>query len=109
MDKVSVLLKAFVVGSGVLLIVGTIALAVMIVLRMGGGVEDAGDTQAPTTAPAIAEITLPPGARVDQLVPDGDRLLLLGRGADGRQFVAVVDPGTGTLRQLLHLVPREAP
>lgn len=106
MDKVSVPLKAFVIGSGVILVVGTIVLAVLIGLRMTAG----GNERARVDAgPAIAEIALPAGARVEQVVPDQERLLLLGVGRDGRQFLAVVDPSAGVLRQLFHLVPEATP
>jgi hypothetical protein len=105
-DKVSVLLKMFVVGSGVILIAGTIALAVMIGLRMTAG---EGEAVIAGTDPTVAEIALPSGARIAQVVPDRDRLLLLGTDGDGRQFVAIVDPTDGELRRLFHLVPDAAP
>lgn len=105
-DRVSVLLKVFVVGSGVLLIVGAITLAVMIGLRMTAS---EGEAVVAGPGPAVAEIALPAGARVEQVVPDRERLLLLGTGSDGRQFVAIVDPADGALRRLFHLTPDAAP
>lgn len=98
------LLKAFVIASGVVLVVGTIVLAALIIARaVGGGTEIAGDA----APPAITDLQLPAGAQIEQVVPDGDRILLLGVGPAGGQFLAVVDPETGERLRLIRF--RTAP
>lgn len=100
MDKVPGLLKAFVVGSGVLVLGGTVLLVVLLISRAA----DRGEDAAPPGRPA--ELVLPPGSTIEQLVPDGrDRVLLLGTDAEGRQFIAVIDPATGERLSLVHIVP----
>jgi hypothetical protein len=96
-DSVSSLLKAFVIAGGIALVIGTILLVVLIVLRTGGD-----DPIAPR-APQV--LKLPAGARIEQVVVDGRRLVLLGVDAAGAQFLAVVDPVTGERLSLLHLQP----
>ena len=44
---------------------------------------------------------LPAGARIEQVVPGGGCLILLGVDGAGRQFVALVDPFTGERISLL--------
>lgn len=98
------LLKAFVIGSGVVLVVGTIMLAAVIITRAISGSEDPEGAQA---IPAAVELELPAGARVEQVIPDDDRVLLLGSQAGGRQFLAVIDPETGERLRLIRF--RTAP
>jgi Family of unknown function (DUF6476) len=95
-DHVSSLLKAFVIAGGLALVIGTVLLVVLIVLRAGG---DPIASQAPQT------LRLPAGARIEQVVVDGRRLVLLGVDAAGVQFLAVVDPVTGERLSLLQVRP----
>jgi hypothetical protein len=110
-DNIPKLLKAFVIGGGIALIAGTALLIALIVLRASGG-------SGPEPATAAAErcaggsasaqplaVALPAGAHVEQIVPDGNCLLLLGVDGEGRQFVALVDPLTGQRISLLLLGP----
>ncbi len=52
-------------------------------------------------------VPLPAGARIEQVVPTGACLLLLGVDGGGRQFVALVDPFTGRRISLLLLRPEQ--
>lgn len=99
MDKTSSVLKFFVIAAGTVLIAGTILLVVLIALRAGG-------KGAPTAQPAPQDLMLPAGARIEQVVVDGERLVLLGTDGAGAQFVAVVDAATGERLSLLR-VPGE--
>jgi hypothetical protein len=96
-DNVSSLLKAFVIGAGIVLVAGTIFLVVLIASRAGD--------DAPVTRQAAQALRLPAGARIEQVVIDGRRLVLLGVDATGTQFVAVVDPATGERLSLLRVQP----
>lgn len=97
MDNVSSLLKAFVIVGGLALVIGTILLVVLIALRAGA--DD------PIALPAPQALKLPAGARIDQVVVDGRRLVLLGVDGAGVQFLAVVDPVTGERLSLLRVQP----
>ena len=101
MDNISSVLKAFVIAGGIALVAGTILLVVLIVLRAGDRVTIV--QQAPQV------LRLPAGARIEQVVVDGRRLILLGLDAAGAQFLAVVDPITGERLSLLRVQPEEAP
>jgi hypothetical protein len=96
-DNIPSVLKAFVIAGGIALVAGTILLAVLIALRAGAG--DPPVQQAPQA------LLLPAGARIEQVVVDGRRLVLLGTDAAGAQFLAVVDPVTGKRLSLLHVRP----
>lgn len=100
MEKVSGVLKAFVIGAGIVLFAGTILLVTLIVLRITGGREVA----LPPAAQAV-DLQLPAGARIEQVVPDGVRVLLLGTDRTGAQFLAVVDPATGERLMLVRVRP----
>lgn len=95
-------LKAFVILGGIALLVGVIMLAVMIMLRASG--DPSGEVAAPA---APVDLALPAGARVDQVVADGKRLVLIGEDRNGQQFIAVVDALTGARQSLIHLTPAE--
>jgi hypothetical protein len=99
MDTVTTALKAFVVAGGILLLAGTALLVIMLYQR-------AGADRAPPPAPTeVTPIALPAGARIEQVIPDGRRgVILLAVDPDGRQYLAVVDPLTG---ERLSLVPVE--
>jgi hypothetical protein len=96
-DNIPSILKAFVIAGGVALVAGTILLAVLIVTRVRD--EGAVVRRAPQALP------LPAGARVEQVVVDGRRLILLGTDRAGAQFLAVVDPVTGERLSLLRVRP----
>jgi hypothetical protein len=100
-DNVSSLLKAFVIGGGILLVAGTILLVVLIALRAGQDPEPVGSARAVADGPV--ELALPSGARIVQMSTDGDRLLLLAEDEAGRQFLAVVDALTGERLSLIRV------
>lgn len=102
-NNVPGLLKAFVIFSGVALLIGAIALAVMIMLRAAG---DQAPSQVTATAGPV-DLELPAGVSIGQVVVDGKRLVLLGEGRDGRQYIAVVDADTGVRKTLIRLMPEE--
>jgi hypothetical protein len=96
-DNIPSILKAFVIAGGIVLVAGTILLAILIVARAR---DDAGFVQRAPQA-----LHLPAGARIEQVVVDGRRLVLLGTDGAGAQFLAVVDPTTGERLSLLHIRP----
>jgi hypothetical protein len=96
-DNIPRLLKAFVIAGGVGLVGGTVLLVTLLVLRATGGGPGAVDPQ--------ASLALPPGGRIEQVVADGERWLLLGSDARGQQFLAVVDARSGRRLSLLWLQP----
>ena len=97
MDNIPTVLKAFVIGGGIVLVAGTILLAVLIAMRAGEG--------DPVVQQAPQALLLPAGARIEQVVVDGRRLVLLGTDQAGEQFLAVVDPITGERLSLLRVHP----
>jgi hypothetical protein len=96
-DNIPSALKVFVITGGIVLVAGTILLAVLIALRAGA------DDQIVQQTPQA--LLLPAGARIEQVVVDGRRLVLLGSDETGGQFVAVVDPVTGERLSLLRVRP----
>jgi hypothetical protein len=120
-DNIVRALKVFVLAGGVVLLAGTLLLVALIVLR------GTGDPADPPATPALAEVDppgplcelalpapgealgvpLPVGARIEQVVPAGGCLILLGVDGDSRQFVALVDPYTGARLSLLLMNPAE--
>lgn len=103
MANVPGLLKAFVILGGMALLAGIIMLAVMIMMRAGSG--DAPDRVAAPAAPV--DLALPAGLRINQVVADGKRLVLLGEDREGRQYLAVVDALSGERQSLIRLAPAE--
>ena len=97
MDNIPSVLKAFVIAGGIALVAGTILLAVLILARAR---DDLGLVQR-----APQDLHLPAGARIEQVVVDGRRLVLLGTDGAGAQFLAVVDPATGERLSLLRIRP----
>ena len=97
MDNIPSILKAFVIAGGMALVAGTILLAVLIVTRARD--DGAIVPRDPQT------LRLPAGARIDQVVVDGRRLVVLGTDGAGAQFLAVVDPATGERLSLLRVQP----
>ena len=104
-DTVPGPLKAVVVGGGVVLVIGTIVLVVLLVLRATGGA--IGDGEPVRRALMPQELLLPAGARIQQVVPDGRRVILLGIDGAGAQFLAVVDPASGERLSLIRIRPEE--
>jgi hypothetical protein len=100
-NNIPTVLKAFVIGGGVLLVAGTVLLVALLVLR---AVDDP-PADSPQSGPLLLE--LPAGVRVEQIVPNGRRLILLGVDGAGQQFLAVVDPLTGERLSLLQIRPQE--
>jgi Family of unknown function (DUF6476) len=96
-DNIPSVLKAFVIAGGIVLVAGTILLAVLIVMRAGA--------DPPVVQPAPQALLLPAGARIEQVVVDGRRLVVLGTDQGGQQFLAVVDPVTGERLSLLRVRP----
>jgi hypothetical protein len=107
-EQVPGILKAFVIASGAILVIGAVVLAVLIVVRaMGAG--DSGDAAPAMLAPDTpVELTLPAGGRIERVIPDGERVLLLGADRAGAQFLIVVDPETGALLRLIRFRPAPA-
>lgn len=97
-------LKLFVVLGGVALVVGTVALGWLLVQR---AVSRPDRVPAPA-AQLAADLPLPVGSRIEQVVLDGPRLLLLLRGPEQQQYLALVNAATGERQALLRVVP-EAP
>ena len=97
MDNIPSVLKVFVIAGGIVLLAGTILLAVLLVMRAGD--------DGPVAQQAPQALRLPVGARIEQVVVDGRRLVLLGTDEAGAQFVAVVDPVTGERLSLLRVQP----
>jgi hypothetical protein len=100
-DNIPTVLKAFVIGGGIMLVAGTVLLVALLVLR---AVDDP-PASPPQAGPLLLE--MPAGVRVEQVVPNGRRLILLGVDPAGRQFLAVVDPLTGERISLLQIRPEE--
>lgn len=103
-NNVSGLLKVFVLLGGVALVIGMILLAVMVVFHATGA-GDRPDGDIASSGPV--DLALPAGVRVGQVVADGRRLVLLAEGADGAQYIAVVDADSGERRTLLRVTPEE--
>lgn len=79
-------LKAVVVGMGVLIVVGTVALVVMLVQRAGGG-------RGAEALPRMA-LDLPAGSQIVSLAGAGDRFAVLVRRPDGERIL-FLDPRSG--------------
>jgi hypothetical protein len=124
-DNIARALKVFVVAGGVVLLAGTVLLVVLIVMRPSEDrayapasprAEDPAGAAEVDPPGAVCEIALPvpgeamgvplpAGARIEQVVPGGGCLILLGVDSAGRQFVALVDPYTGARLSLLLMNP----
>lgn len=53
--------------------------------------------------PILADLALPRGASIIDVRLDGDRIVLLLRGNDDKDYLAIVDATTGTRRALLRI------
>lgn len=101
MTNVPGVLKAFVITSGIILLIGGILLAVMIMLKAGSG--DGVDEVSSPSAPV--DLTLPAGAEVNEVIADGKRLVLLAEDQDGQQYLVVVDALSGERLSLIRVNP----
>ena len=79
------LLKAVVIGLGILLVLGSVVLVTTLVMRLNAR---------GTSAPVSAEISLPPGAEILESHLDQGRLLLRMR-ISGAEEIRFYDPSTG--------------
>ena len=91
-------LKAFVIISGIMLLIGAIVLAVLIMVK-------AADDGHGTEAGAPVDLELPTGAKIKQMEIDGKRLVLLVEDAAGQQYMAVVDALSGERLSLIRVTP----
>ncbi|MCS6780914.1 MAG: hypothetical protein NZ555_14580 [Geminicoccaceae bacterium] len=108
-------LKLFVVVAGVLILLGSGTLAWLLASGAARGRTAAEPVSAGASAPIaataaasepiLADLPLPAGAAIVDLVAEGDRILLLLRTATGEDYLAVVDAATGRRRALLRIVP----
>jgi hypothetical protein len=124
-DNIARALRVFVIAGGIVLLAGTMLLVVLIVLRPSGDPADPPTSPRAETPAGVADadppgalcefalpvpgepmgVPLPAGAHVEQVVPGGGCLILLGIDGAGRQFVALVDPYTGARLSLLLMNP----
>jgi hypothetical protein len=96
-DNVPGLLKAFVLAGGILIIAGTAALVAAIMLK--------GRDDDPQAVAGPVDLALPPGSRVEQVIPDGRRLVLLGVDDAGQQFILLIEAATGEQVNMIRLQP----
>jgi hypothetical protein len=119
-DNITSVLKGFVIAGGIALVAGTVLLVVLIGMQAAGdgapdppegsaGVAGSGPSEAPCEGGVVrsapSAVPLPAGARVEQVVPSGACLILLGVDGAGQQFVALVDPRSGERLSLLLIRP----
>lgn len=75
-------LKAVVIGLGVLIVIGVAVIIATVILRLGRM----------SAEPVEKRIELPKGAEIIDMVPAGDRFAFRLRLEDGSQRVIVIDP-----------------
>lgn len=109
-------LKIFVVLAGIVILVGSATLLWLLATGLG---REAPASAAPPVAappvaappvaapvePVVAELPLPQGAAILDMVSEQDRIVLLLRTPGGQDYLAVVDAATGRRRALLRIVP----
>lgn len=106
-------LNIAVVVMGVMIVVGLAMIAVTIVKRLGGAAEPAPAIAAPymphvpLTGFDPATVPLPPGARLRQIVPAGDRLVLHMAGEGGKDVLMVLDMAGGRVLGSFLLEPAQ--
>ncbi|MCH2395811.1 hypothetical protein [Oceanibaculum sp.] len=99
-------LKIAVVVMGVMIVVGLAVIAATIVGRLGGKTEEPEPAVTMSLAPGAvpgaplatfdpANVPLPAGSRLQQIVPAGDRLVLHLAGEGGRDVLMVLDMAGG--------------
>lgn len=84
-------LKAVVIGLGMLIVIGVVALIVGLFWRASKMGEPAGAVPAPPTA-LSGPVALPRGAEITDMTTAGDRVVLRLRLADGATRLIFVDP-----------------
>jgi hypothetical protein len=92
-------LKIFCVVGGVVLVVGTATLVWLLVQRREA--QQAADP--PSAQAAMLDLPLPEGLRIEQATFDGRHAVLLLRGPDQQQYLALVNPSTGERLSLLRI------
>jgi hypothetical protein len=109
-------LRAFVIIAGIAIVVG-VGIVIWAVTQRSkpGAPAPTAIVQVPTAAapaaapqpaaPVIADLHLPHGAAIIDMRLQNDRIVLLLRGADDQDYLAVVDAATGERRMLLRAVP----
>lgn len=95
-------LKTLVIGMAVLIVVGLTVVVVTTIKRAGG---DGASEGATGTAFGDVEVSIPPGARVEDNTIDGGRLIATLRLADGGRRTLVVDLATGKSLGTIRFVP----
>ena len=94
------MLKAVVIGLGVLILIGVGLIAYKLIDGQGSrAVQSPGDYATDT-------VTLPAGSRVVTMTGEGDRLSLLVEDGAGRQQVITIDRSSGAVLGTLTLEPQ---
>jgi hypothetical protein len=96
-DNVPGLLKAFVLAGGILIIAGTAALVAAIMLK--------GRDDDPQAVAGPVDLALPPGSRVEQVIPDGRLVVLVGVEDAAQEFSLPTVGASGVLVSMLRLQP----
>jgi hypothetical protein len=89
-------LKALVIGMGVLIVAGVVALAVLMVNRVGG-------EPSPLAPPVAGRIDLPQGARIAETHVDGKTVVLRLTMPDGSSRIALYET-SGKLVSMIEVV-----
>ncbi len=107
------LLKASVIGMGVLILVGLTVIVVVIVGRYGGSAApSSAGSEAPSVAAPVVRgfgeryVAIPKGAEAVETRLDGNRLVVRLRLADGAAALLMLDAATGERLGLVRLDPR---
>jgi|DewCreStandDraft_4_1066084.scaffolds.fasta_scaffold00035_225 hypothetical protein len=112
-------LKVFVIVAAVVILAGSGTLLWLLATGVGRDAPaSAAPAAAPTPAspapatatpppPVLADLPLPAGAAILDLVSEQDRIVLLLRTPGGQDYLAVIDAATGTRRALLRIVPEK--
>ncbi len=82
-----------------MLVVGTATLVWLLVQRQQAQEQ----AEAPAAADGPVDLVLPVGLRIEQASLDGRHALLLLRGPDEQQYLALVNPATGERLSLLRI------
>jgi len=101
-------LRLLVIVLGVLLLGGTLALVVAIIVRVPHPSESRSETRtsaASKAAPFTATLDLPAGAVIEAMQPVGERLAVRLTLPDGGQQIVVLDPGSGARIGTIELRP----
>jgi hypothetical protein len=102
-------LRLLVIVLGVLLVGGTLALVVAIIVRSPHRAEsrppDSQRADSAKLAPYDTVVDLPADAVVQSIQPAGDRVLLHLILPSGRQQIVILDPGSGLRRGTIELRP----